>query len=153
MFRALPAYVFQEVVMEPEFEDPTRYTDLMPVFSGSLNEATVLRSALVAQGFAAFIPAENTKTMDPFITGANALTVSVVVPAEAAEEAASVISELREKCASSPADDEESLAEETRFAGEAERRLRTGWIILFALVVLLTPLGFLVVKVLSLFAS
>ena len=67
---------------EPDTEDlPVEYTDLVPVFCGTHVEVMTLRSAIEAHGFTTFVPSENMKLMDPFVTGANALTMTLVTPA------------------------------------------------------------------------
>lgn len=119
--------------MEPEFDELPEYTDLETVFYGTLNEATVLRSALQAHGYAAFIPYENIKTTDPFVTGANALSVTVVVPVGIADEVRAVMDEMREMSEVTPEDEE-----------RASRGSRQRWLFLILLVfVLPTALIFL----------
>jgi len=61
------------------------------IFHGSLAEALVLRGRLEANGVAALLCDENTKIIDPFITGADALSVDLQVSSEAASEAGRIL--------------------------------------------------------------
>lgn len=70
------------------------YRDLVPVFSGDYARAVLVRSALEANGIEAFIPNENIRVADPFMTGANALDVTLVVAAHRADAAAEVLAGL-----------------------------------------------------------
>jgi len=102
--------------------------DLVTVFRGSLSEALSVQAALGALGFRAHIPAQNTKVIDPFITGANIFEVDLQVPASRAEEAMAAIEEVRvgrPEDGRAPGDeeygDEESEAEETAGGHEGTR--------------------------------
>src|SRR5689334_13126081 len=50
----------------------------------------VVRGLLDAEGIATFVPDDLTKTVDPFITGGNAFTVTLQVPADDLERARAV---------------------------------------------------------------
>lgn len=116
--------------------------ELVTIFTGSMPEAMSLHAALRAEGFDAFLPDETIKTVDPFITGMNALSMRVAVPADQVEEAEEAIRELRaekaepsgtetEAAAPRDAEDaEDAAAEAPAPAGEAEvEKLasRVGW--------------------------
>jgi hypothetical protein len=73
------------------------YTDLEPVFFGSYVEAVTIRSTLDANGYETFIPNENMKVTDPFVTGANALDVQLLARAGEVEEIRALLDELRER--------------------------------------------------------
>ncbi len=55
------------------------------VYSGALGVAKTVQATLESAGFSTFIPQENMKTLDPFNTGANCLTVAVQVSSNDAE--------------------------------------------------------------------
>jgi hypothetical protein len=61
--------------------------DRTTVFSGPMSEVLILQGLLESNGIPTFIPDENMKVIDPFATGANALTVHLQVPRDQALEA------------------------------------------------------------------
>ena len=80
---------------EPAGDQP-EYTDLEPIFFGAYVEAVTIRSTLAANGYETFIPNENIKVMDPFVTGANALDVQLLARVGEVEEIRALLDELRE---------------------------------------------------------
>jgi hypothetical protein len=69
------------------------------IHAGPLWEVQLLRGQLEEEGIPAFLPDENTKRVDPFITGGFALAVSLQVPASLEARAREVLSRLREQSA------------------------------------------------------
>ncbi len=69
--------------------------ELVTIFTGSMAEALSLHAALRAEGFDAFLPDQTIKTVDPFITGMDALSMRISVPADQVEEARQAIRDLR----------------------------------------------------------
>ncbi len=57
----------------------THNPDLVTVYWGTLGVAKTLQATLESAGFPTFMPQENMKTLHPFTTGANSLTVTVQV--------------------------------------------------------------------------
>jgi hypothetical protein len=55
-------------------------SNFVTIYIGSLGSAKTLQATLGSGGFLTFIPQENMKTLDPFNTGANSLSVAVQVP-------------------------------------------------------------------------
>lgn len=55
------------------------------VFSGSWSELIVAQSMLEAEGLLTRVPDENTKVMDPFITGVSPLVCELQVPADSVQ--------------------------------------------------------------------
>jgi hypothetical protein len=103
------------------------------VRSGSMMEMLACRGELEARGIPTFLPDENTKIFDPFITGAGSLSVELRVPRSAAQEAEVLLAENVEELDRPPRSEEE----------EALRELdRLGRRIGFAgLTILLAPYG------------
>ena len=81
----------------------------MAIYGGPLGIAKALQASLESAGFFAFIPGENVKTLDPFITGANSLTVSLQVPDTEAEAAREFLANPYE-----PIDEEDPLDRRAR---------------------------------------
>lgn len=61
--------------------------DWTTVFSGPMSEVLILQGLLESNGIPTFIPDHNMKVIDPFVTGANALTVHLQVPRDQVFEA------------------------------------------------------------------
>lgn len=70
------------------------YRELKTVFVGSFSGALALQAALAARGLETFILDEMVKTIDPFITGGNALDVRLQAPADREKDTVAVIREL-----------------------------------------------------------
>jgi hypothetical protein len=104
------------------------YTDLETVFEGEISEADVLRSVLEAAGFSTCLANENIKVMDPFVTGAGALSVKLRARRDEAEEVRAVIAELRAR--ESPMEVDPA---DRAFESASRRRVRAGWFIVIAL--------------------
>lgn len=83
-------------------EPPEEHTDsddyeMETVLLGSWAEVLVLQAALEDQGIQTFIPNQNIKTIDPYITGMNALDVRLQVPRLQFPLAAEALTRLREE--------------------------------------------------------
>jgi hypothetical protein len=117
---------------EPEYQDLTQ------VFQGEVHEATLLRSALEAEGFETFIQDENIKVVDPFVTGASPLQAKLLARTEEGAEVAAAIEEL--KSGEHALDDEAEVGETEEGPAQHSRKVSvsTLWWILIA--VLLMPL-------------
>lgn len=84
----------------------TSYRELAPIFSGSPPQVMVVRALLESHGIESFVPDENIKIVDPFITGANPLEMALVCPADQAAEARRIIEETRDAApAETPAEE------------------------------------------------
>jgi hypothetical protein len=85
---------------------------MVTVFAGPLWEATILRGRLEEEGIPAVLPDETIKTMDPFITGANAFDFSLAVRADHAAQATELLASWRGE--PKPSAEEPALLEELR---------------------------------------
>ena len=110
---------------------------LASVYSGPIGVAHTLRATLESAGFLVFIPDENMKLLDPFVTGANCLEVSVQVPAtdvDAVREhlASAKVEDVPEE--PEPEPDTESQDGDVQLARDVRRVvLRMKWAIAFQL--------------------
>jgi hypothetical protein len=112
------------------------YRSLTAVYAGTPTEVTVVRALLESHGIVSFVPDEIIKIVDPFITGANPLHMTLVCPSERAAEARRLIEESRE--AAPPEDTPESVPAGT----QSEDIDRLGTRIRWAAVTLVTaPIG------------
>jgi diadenosine tetraphosphate (Ap4A) HIT family hydrolase len=84
----------EEAARKTDRTEPS-YRDLVPVFHGSYVDVVALQAALGARGLTTFIPNENIKVSDPFITGANALEFNLMAPEEEAVAVREAIREFR----------------------------------------------------------
>lgn len=66
---------------------------LVPVYYGSFGQVIAMRAAAAAAGFDTFVEDELTKTFDPFVTGGNALVVTLCAPEDRAGEVSKWIRE------------------------------------------------------------
>jgi len=90
-------------------DDPHR---LVTVHVGPLWDVELLAMQLEEAGIDAFLPDKMTKTVDPFITGANPLDTRLQVRADDAEQASAIVEEARARLkAAAPDDDEEEPGE------------------------------------------
>jgi hypothetical protein len=69
------------------------------VYSGSRSAVLVLQVSLHARGIPTFVPDEQLKVIDPFITGANPFDVALQVPPRLAAEAQQLIRSGRQRAA------------------------------------------------------
>ena len=116
------------------------------VFQGSPGAALAAQAALQSAGIPTYLPDYNLKLLDPFITGGNALAVSVQVPSDAEAAAADIVAE---SAAVGPADSErgDATARETEpssaLAASAEGLRALGQRVIFAsLAVITAPIAF-----------
>jgi hypothetical protein len=61
------------------------------VFTGSMSEVLIKQGLLESNGIPTNIPDLNIKVIDPFVTGANALSVKLQTPESLAEEAEEIL--------------------------------------------------------------
>ena len=98
--------------------DPNR---LVTVHAGPAWDVELLAMQLDGAGIDSFQPDKMTKTVDPFITGANPLASRLQVRAADAEEATSIIAEARENLQPVPlGDDDEEEEEDDDLEDEAD---------------------------------
>lgn len=101
--------------------------DLVTVYAGPVWRVLLLEGEFAAEGIPCLVPDRMIKTIDPFITGANALDLRLQVPAEHAEAARALIAaHAAEKSAAPPPAPEDARALEVARLG---RRIR--WASLF----------------------
>ncbi|MDA1261098.1 MAG: hypothetical protein O3A20_10830 [Planctomycetota bacterium] len=67
--------------------------DLVTVYTGPMWRVLLLEGRLLAEGIPVLVPDRMIKTIDPFITGANAFDLRLQVPAENAKAATVIIAE------------------------------------------------------------
>jgi hypothetical protein len=108
------------------------------VYNGPMWQVLALEGKLEAEGFTTFVPDRNIKTIDPFITGAGALTIDLMVPQDSAEAARTV---LARHGGSEALPDEDAAAPEVELP-KAEQLRRLGVRIRWCTLLLLTaPYG------------
>jgi hypothetical protein len=66
-------------------------TEWVTVYSGSRSAALVVQTALEARGIPTYLPDEQMKVIDPFITGSNPFDVRLQVPSDLVREAREVL--------------------------------------------------------------
>lgn len=71
-------------------------TTWVPIHVGSHPQVITLQALLEAAGIPTYIPDQNTKVMDPFITGAHPLQLELRVPAEALDDARALLDRSRD---------------------------------------------------------
>ncbi|MCA8961559.1 MAG: DUF2007 domain-containing protein [Planctomycetes bacterium] len=85
--------------MEPQAADTQGATEWTVIRTGPIAEVTVLQAVLESEGIPTFVPDQNMKVIDPFITGINAFDVRLMVPRCDAERA---VERLRDPSETSP---------------------------------------------------
>lgn len=83
-------------------------SNFVTVYIGSLGTAKTLQATLGSAGFLTFIPQENMKTLDPFNTGANSLSVAVQVPSDDARAALEYLEDSKSETRDEDAEDVEN---------------------------------------------
>jgi len=116
---------------QPEVE----FQELTTVFEGSISEVMAVKAALGARGFETYTQDDQTKVMDPFITGGNVFLVTLKAPVDTAPEILKILDEVRDRTRDdTPPTPEEAERDEVEKLG---RR-----IILSAVFFFTAPIGF-----------
>jgi hypothetical protein len=102
------------------------------IFAGPFPKALALQATLEAQGIRTFLADETTKVMDPFITGANSLSVELRVSEQDRAEVEAFLATFADSEAPEPSEAEREAEDALRLA----RLLR--WCLVFA------PVGWIV---------
>jgi hypothetical protein len=116
---------------QPEVE----FQDLTTVFEGSISEVMAVKASLGARGYETYTQDDQTKVMDPFITGGNAFLVTLKAPTDTAPEILEILREVRERTR-----DDRPRTPEEKERDEVEKIGRR--IILSAMFFFTAPIGF-----------
>jgi len=121
----------ESLARPPEVE----FQDLTTVFEGSISEVMAVKAALGARGFETYTQDDQTKVMDPFITGGNVFLVTLRAPTDTAPAILEILREVRGRArADAPRTPEEAERHEVEKIG---RR-----IVLSAMFFFTAPIGF-----------
>ena len=101
--------------------------DLVTIYAGAPWRVALIEAELAAEGVPCFVPDRLTKTLDPFITGSNALDLRLEVPENFAADARAILAAWEAETENTPPED----PAEARAREVAKMGMRIRWAALF----------------------